>query len=66
MQTQAIPSKKGKNLSLDEERQLTRSVLAVSQDPIAGNQQNVSLIGRGFVLTSMMLLLVWIIEVLDL
>jgi hypothetical protein len=30
---------KGKNFVLEEERQLTRSVLAISQDPICGNQQ---------------------------
>jgi hypothetical protein len=29
---------KGKNWVADEERQLARSVLAVSQDPIVGNQ----------------------------
>ena len=30
---------KGKNFVPEEERQLTRSVLAISQDPICGNQQ---------------------------
>jgi hypothetical protein len=30
---------KGKNFVPDEERQLCRSVIAISQDPIAGNQQ---------------------------
>ena len=30
---------KGKNFVADEERQLCRSVIAISQDPIAGNQQ---------------------------
>ena len=30
---------KGKNFGPEEERQLTRSVLAISQDPICGNQQ---------------------------
>jgi hypothetical protein len=29
---------KGKNFVPEEERQLTRSVLAISQDPIRGNQ----------------------------
>ena len=39
VQIEATPPKKGKNFSLEEERQLTRSVLAILQDPIAGNQQ---------------------------
>ena len=33
---------KGKNFVPDEERQLARSVLAISQDPIVGNQQKSS------------------------
>ena len=39
-QSESTPSKsKGKNFSTDEERQLTRSVLSISQDPICGNKQ---------------------------
>jgi hypothetical protein len=41
---------KGKNWVADEERQLARSVLAVSQDPIVGNQQKAGMFwGRIFV-----------------
>jgi hypothetical protein len=32
------PTSKGKNFQVEEEVQLTRSVLAISQDPIVGNQ----------------------------
>ena len=35
----AVRPVKGKNFVPEEERQLTRSVLAISQDPICGNQQ---------------------------
>jgi hypothetical protein len=35
----SVRPSKGKNFVLEEERQLTRSVLAISQDPICGNQQ---------------------------
>ena len=39
-QSKSTPLKsKGKNFSSDEERQLTRSMLSISQDPIGGNQQ---------------------------
>ena len=41
-------STKGKNFVPDEERQLARSVLAISQDPIVGNQQKTMHSGRGF------------------
>ena len=36
------PPLKGKNSRVDEEYQLTRPVLASSQDPIVGNQQKSS------------------------
>jgi hypothetical protein len=35
----ARPATKGKNFQAEEEVQLTKSVLAISQDPIIGNQQ---------------------------
>ena len=38
----ARPLLKGKNFRVDEECQLTRSVLAILQDPIVGNQQKSS------------------------
>jgi hypothetical protein len=33
------PPRKGKNFTPNEERQLTRSILSISQDPVVGNQQ---------------------------
>ena len=38
-QSTPTPPKKGKNFTPNEERQLTRSVLLVSQDSVVGNQQ---------------------------
>jgi hypothetical protein len=38
----ARPATKGKNLQAEEEVQLTRNVLAISQDPIIRNQQKSS------------------------
>ncbi|KAG0504682.1 hypothetical protein M758_N026500 [Ceratodon purpureus] len=35
----SVKASKGKNFVPEEERQLTRSILAISQDPISGNQQ---------------------------
>jgi hypothetical protein len=37
--TESARGRKGKNFSTDEERQVCRSVLHISQDPIAGNGQ---------------------------
>jgi hypothetical protein len=37
--TNTSHARKGKNFSSDEERQLCRSFLAISQDPIQGNGQ---------------------------